>query len=222
MFKKLKNLFVVEDENSSSTESTSVNKQSTSKDSSSTSADIPDPPTVSVTGKKADAKFVDVLLKSIEAANLDGFDYLEYKQSLQSLTDMEMDEATKYKSAFAMAKTMGATPTKLVTSAKHYLTVLKKEELKFKEALKNQREKQITGKEEEIKNHQRLAQEKEKQIEKLKKEIDIHNKKLEQIKSTINQSAAKVEATNERFLVALHLVRSQIENDMNKMESYLQ
>lgn len=58
---------------------------------------------------KADPKFIDILLKSIEKNNLGGFDYIEYLSSLQKLDNMAMDEATKYKSKFVTAKTMGVT-----------------------------------------------------------------------------------------------------------------
>ena len=58
---------------------------------------------------KADPKFINILLKSIEKNNLGGFDYIEYLSSLQKLDNMAMDEATKYKSTFVMAKTMSVT-----------------------------------------------------------------------------------------------------------------
>ena len=58
---------------------------------------------------KADPKFINILLKSIEKNNLGGFDYIEYLSSLQKLDNMAMDEANKYKSTFVMAKTMGVT-----------------------------------------------------------------------------------------------------------------
>ena len=87
---------------------------------------------------KVNKKFTEILLAAMERDNQEGFDYMEFKQSLQSLEKMPMDEATRYQSALAMAKTMGADPTTLLQSANHYLNVLKMEEKKFEEALSKQ------------------------------------------------------------------------------------
>ena len=129
MLKKLKSLFIVEDEDTKATgnpKASQTPKQETSKPTpNQPSVKVDTTPTPKGEGKP-DEKFVNRLLQALEEANLDGFDYLEYKQSLQSIDDMNMDEATMYKSSLAMAKTMGATPEKLVSSAQHYINVLEK------------------------------------------------------------------------------------------------
>ncbi len=220
MFDKIKGLFFEEDPNAKkSTPQPEATKQSAP--SKSTSSTPPAQVKIDLSNKKVDGKFVDVLMKAIEANNLDGFDYLEYKQSLQSLSKMEMNEQTKYQSAFAMAKTMGATPSKLIQSADHYLKVLQQEQSKFNQALKNQKDRQITGKEQEIKDSEALILKKQKQIETLKSEIEQHKKSLEKIKGGIHQAASKVEATNRNFQVAYQLVVGQIEKDVKNMKSYL-
>jgi len=225
MLKKLKSLFIVEDE--SDKKSTSDQSQEQPKPESETPVPMPEIevnieiPEIKDPQGKPDPKFVDILLKAIEKNNMDGFDYLEYKQSLQSLQGMSMDDATRYKSAFAMAKTMGATPEKLLKSANHYINILKKEESKFKEALVNQRKSQIQGREAKIKSVETSIQEKKAQIKKLMQEIEKKEKELEKLKTEINKSAAKVESTNERFHLALNVVMSQITHDLEKMKEFL-
>ncbi len=220
MFDKIKGLFIEEDPSAKAkpNKPSGDNKKAASK---STPIKPVDLDKIDTTGAKSDSKFVDVLMKAIEANNMDGFDYLEYKQSLQSLANMSMDEKTRYQSAFAMAKTMGANPNKLVSSAQHYMKVLQTERKKFNEALQNQRAKQVTGKEKEMSDLEKAIVTKQKQIEKLTKEIEADKKKLEGIKGNINQSAAKVESTNEQFLIAYKLVVTQIESDVQKMKDYL-
>ena len=90
-----------------------------------------------------DNKFTEMLFKAIEENNLEGFDYLEFKQSLQSLKKVETDEVKRFQSAFAMASTMGLTKSKLFESAKHYASVLGAEEKKFADAFQKQRNAQI-------------------------------------------------------------------------------
>ena len=67
-----------------------------------------------------DSKSVDFLTKALAKNNLDGFDYLEFIQSLKALADLGMDEGTSIKSAFATASTVGLTKAKLVQTGKHY------------------------------------------------------------------------------------------------------
>lgn len=227
MLKKLKSLFIVEDENAVQQQKEVKQKQGAKPAKTTKSA-----PKTAKAGKsgpvsmpkpdgKADPKFVEVLLKAIEANNLDGFDYLEFKQSLQNLSNVQMDEKTKYQSAFAMAKTMGATPSKLVNSAQHYINVLKKEESKFVDALKNQRQKQVHDREKGIQQKEKLIIDKQKRIEQLQKEIEADKKSLDTDKAAINQSMAKVEATKQGFVNAYNGVLGQIQNDIQKMNQYI-
>ncbi len=225
MFDKLKKLFVIEDENAAPSTAKSNTVEPKSKEAApvssvdttpiKTSADYNTP------DGKADPKFIDILLKSIEKNNLEGFDYLEYKSSLQGLDSMAMDEATRYKSAFVMAKTMGVTPQKLLNSAKHYVGVLNQEEKKFIDALKNQRQKQVVGKEDELKRLQKEVEAKKAKIKQLEKEIAKDEASYKSIKDGINKSAAKVEKTNDRFMHAYKVVLGQIMTDVENMKKYL-
>ncbi|MFT4534708.1 MAG: hypothetical protein ACJA1A_001995 [Saprospiraceae bacterium] len=228
MFGKLKSLFILEDDNETKKaaekgkqEQTKVyNKESSpgisAHDISVDLTNITPPPS-----GKPDAKFVDILLKAVEKDNLEGFDYLEYKSSLQSLAGMDMDESTRYKSALAMAKTMGATPSKLIKTAQHYLNTLEKEKSKFQDALKGQTSKQVTGKESSINKISETIAKKNQRILDLQKEIEADTAKVKTMKVDIDQAVAKVQATSDSFHYAYNVVTGQILADVEKMENYL-
>ena len=150
MFKNLKSLFIIEEEDKSKGEKPTKETPKAQVTPKKPIAPMKDAPIQAGPGQVS-KKFTDVLLNAMQGANLDGFDYLEYKQSLNSLKKMSMDEATQYQSAYAMAQTMGATPEHLVKTAQHYINVLQTEEKKFEEALVAQKSKQIGSKEQEIK-----------------------------------------------------------------------
>jgi len=157
----------------------------------------------------------------MEANNIDGFDYLEFKQSLKSLEKMPMDEQTRFKSAYAMAQTMGATPDHLVKTANHYIRVLLQEEEKFGQALANQKTKQIGDKENQIKQLDNVIKEKKKTIEQLKKDIEEHTKGMEAMKNEISDAAVKVESTKNDFHASFASLVGQIKKDIESMKSYL-
>ncbi len=231
MFDKIKKLFVVEDddplkkalEQKSQEEADAAipAEEMVPDQPASTQNSTPKTQSSKPTGGKVTDKFMNILLGAMDKSNLDGFDYLEYKQSLQSLQGMNMDESTRYQSAFAMAKTMGATPKKLLETANHYLTVLKTEEQKFGQALVNQKEKQIGDRRQRIEQLDQAAEQKRKQIEQLTKEIEAHEQESAQIKEQITSATVKVENTKNNFIVTYQLLTGQIQEDIRKMQSYL-
>jgi hypothetical protein len=85
-----------------------------------------------------DEKSIEYLTKALEKKNLPGLDYLEFKQSLGALLDMDMEETMAFKSAFATSATMGLTKEKLRKTAEHYKNVLTEEKEQFDAALEKQ------------------------------------------------------------------------------------
>ncbi len=166
--------------------------------------------------------FMDILFKAMEDNNKDGFDYLEYKKSLQSLQKMPMDEPTRYQSAFAMAKTMGAEPAKLIETAEHYLQVLQKEQEKFAKAVARQEDESIGAKGKQINNLQSNIQVKEQQIKQLQAEITAERQQIETLQAEIGEARTKVETTKNNFIASYNALVSQIAADVERMKQYLQ
>lgn len=165
-------------------------------------------------------RFIDILLKAIDVHNREGFDYLEYKNSLQNLSKMNMDEATRYKSAMAMATTLNVSPEKILESAREYLEVLKKEEVKFKNTVQRQKNIKVSNKEKEIERKKQWIQEKYREIEKIKADIKTAETDLEKQSTEINEDAAKIQSTYENFLHAYSIVSGQINKDIQKISEY--
>ncbi len=216
MLKNLKSLFVVEEETSEKpkTESTDSEKPDSSNSSQSAA------PAAKTEGT-VDNKIIERLLKIIDDNNLDGFDYLEYKKSLKALEKMPMDEATKYRSAFATASTMGVTLDKLVKTTEHYLGILKSENSNFSTASKSEVKRRVSDKQEQVKQFENLIKEKSEKIKALTKEITKHQKQIESIKNEINQSQQKISDTQLNFEKSYLFLKEQMENDIKKMTQYL-
>ena len=226
MFEKLKSLFVIEEEapaqkkagadalppkgDGKSNMAQTASEQAASSIAKSTGE-----------GGKVRNKFIEVLFGALEKNNKEGFDYLEFKQSLQSLEKMPMDEATRYQSAMAMAKSMGVQRDALIESAKHYISVLTQEELKFKQALKKQQDQKVTQREKELKALQESITAKQKQIERLKKEIEDAGQKADKIQASLATEKQKIQSTANDFMASLKVLSDQIHSDVEKMKQYL-
>lgn len=216
MLKNLKSLFVVEDASGAGKKTQQPVAEETATPVKQTNL----PPVGNLDGEVQD-RFLQVLFKAMEDANLEGFDYMEFRQSLQSLENVPMDEATRYKSAFAMAQTLGATPQNLLDSGTHYLKILKAEEDKFEGALQNQKSLQIGTK---VEERQRIAAEiaeKESQIRRLQEEIQALEKRDMELEGEVEEAGKKVFKTKEDFHASYAFVVAQIQKDLDNMQRYL-
>ncbi len=228
-FKKLKGVFIVEDPNQPTTSQPQQNTNPSTASKEAAQNNSAPPPSVQTTYKppvssgqgQVNEKFTDALLKAMEAANVEGFDYFEFKQALNNLASMPMDEATRYKSAFAMAQTMGATPTKLVNTATGYLDALKQEDAKFQQAANNQVQSQIGNKQAQIDNFDALIKQKNDQIQKMTQEIEQHKKDMDTLKQDISQASSKVAQTKADFDATYQSLVGQIQKDIDNMKNYL-
>lgn len=227
MLKNLKSLFIVDDSEEEKKAAPDAKKDAanpTSTANQNTNPTTPPPiPKVSTgdTSGVLDTKIVEKLLQAIEKNNLEGFDYLEYKKSLKALEKMPMDEATKYRSAFATASTMGVTLDKLLKTTDFYLGVLDKENEQFLGAFKNQFDDKVSGREREIAQFEAIIKEKSEQIKKLTEEITKHQQQIGELKAKVEQSNLKINKTQNDFKVSYSHLKNQLEEDKVKMQKYL-
>ncbi|WP_299434325.1 hypothetical protein [uncultured Aquimarina sp.] len=225
MLKNLKSLFIVDDaeeENKEPSESTGKSEvKSDKKPAASTPPPLPNNPVSSSTEGALDTKIVEKLLQAIEKNNLEGFDYLEYKKSLKALEKMPMDEATKYRSAFATASTMGVTLDKLLQTTNFYIGVLNKENEQFIGAFKNQFDSKVSGREREIAQFESIIKEKSEEIKRLTEEIAKHQQQIGDLKAKVEESNSKINKTQNDFKVSYNHLKAQFEEDIVKMQKYL-
>ncbi len=167
------------------------------------------------------SKFAKILLEAIAKSDQAGFDYLEFKQAVQSLSQMDMDKTTQFKSAFAMAKTMGVSPNDLVSSARHYMNVLNEERTKFSSAVEKQMQKQVVIKQHQLQEITTNVENKLQEIEKLKAEVTQMKQKAVTISDELKNASNKITETKESFNSTLQVILDEIEIDQNLIKQSL-
>lgn len=225
MLKNLKSLFIVDDSDDNKrkkpTPKKEVSQEQQPKKTGNTYNKIPSTTSTVSSEGIVDSKIVEKLLQAIEKNNLEGFDYLEYKKSIKALDKIPMDEATKYRSAFATASTMGVTLEKLLETVQFYIGILDKENTVFLNAFKAQLQEKVSDKEGEMTQLQSVIKEKTEQIKKLTEEITKHQAEVGSIKSKLGDSRAKIEKTQNDFKESFSYLKGQFEGDVIKMKDYL-
>lgn len=221
--KNLKSLFIVdESENKSSEEDKTSEKTNVTpppQDNKQTPPPLPKP--VAGSEGKVDKRVYEMLLQVIESNNLEGFDYLEFKASVQALNNLPLDEATKFRSAFATASTMGLTIDKLTSSVDFYKNVLNRERDRFKTELENKMEESVVSKEKERKSLEDTVRKKEDQITQLTNEITQHKQALSQLQNQLAEVQNKIEQTQNAFFGTHQYLLTQFEDDVQKIKKYL-
>jgi methyl-accepting chemotaxis protein len=221
MLKKLKSLFVIEDGDAApGDKSSGADNAQPKKEGSTPAFDVSTDAAGKGAGKVQD-KFLEVLFGALESNNQEGFDYMEFKDFLKSLANVPMDDSTRFKSAYATAQTMGATKSKILDSAKYYLTVLASEQSKFQDALQGQRERNLTGKQDEIKQLGNTIDQDQKEIERLTGEIADHKKQIADLEQEITAATEKLSQTADDFNATYKALVNQIQTDIQNIESHL-
>ena len=225
VFDKIKSLFIIEEPATEATaDATNAGSTNTvvAKDARAGTVVQSEQPVAggSTSGKVTD-KFTDTLMKALADNNIEGFDYLEFRQGLLSLAKMPMDEATRFQAAFSMAQAMGATPMRLVETGNAYLKVLEGELSKFNEAVANQSNAQIGSKQSELKQLKELILQKEQQLQKIGEEIKQHQERTNLLHKELAESTNKVETTKNNFLATYQSISDTIKNDISNIQKYL-
>jgi len=210
MLKNLKSLFIVTEEETTqeSEPSQQVNKPTQT-------------PVANKSNTGIDETILNKLLKAFEDNNQPGFDYLEFRQSLKAMSHLPLDESTKFQTAFATASAIGATQENLIASIGFYQKVLQTEEDKFKKASDEQEQKTIASKKAEQDFLNKSIQEKSAMIQKLSAEILNHQNKIESNQKFITEAQEKINDTQNKFLSTLQFMKKQLDDDINKLKTYI-
>lgn len=172
--------------------------------------------------KGKDEKSILALLRALKQ-NFDphAFDYFKFKQSVETLTKMDMDMATAYKSAFATASTMGLTKEKLSRSADKYISVLDHERESFATALLSRKKEKVDGRKSEVAGLSLKIEEHKSKILELQREIEIFQSRIDNVDQDVEDATVKIEGTKDKFLSVYNVLAEAIKKDIDSINNYL-
>jgi hypothetical protein len=222
-FKKIKNLFVVDNSTDQTQTDTKKEEVSNTKNIISSKENKNTPPSSFVnpssTTGNFDQKIFDSLIKVLEEKNLPGEDYMEFMEALQNMKNIQLDETVKMQTVLATLSTKGLTKQKILESADFYIKVLQDEKNKFNEALKQETANQVESKQNDIKTLEEQNKSKAEQIAQLTTEINQNQQQISKIKTLVDDASLKIKATENNFNFTFEAVISQIKTNSNKINS---
>lgn len=168
-----------------------------------------------------DERFANVLMKALEDKNLEGFDYLEFKQSVAKLTEIGMDHDTAIRSAFATGSTVGLSLEKLIKTANYYTEVLEDEKSKFMNSMEKHLMSNVEGKAKETGELKKKIANWEAKIEQLQEQVARARAKIGAADSEINAAKSKASMNQRGFDEALDVITSAIRKDIQDIQRVL-
>lgn len=162
----------------------------------------------------ADTKFIDLLEGIIEQNNLPGQDYFEFKQSVENMKSIPMDEKTKFQTVYSVLSLQGCKKDVLLTSIDKYVSIIQNEKVEFETEMKQQFAKNVQAKLD--------------QAETAKKELESLTKRLGELNTnilTFSQEAQaeemKLNATSSNFNASADVIISAMIGDKEKINLYI-
>ena len=168
-----------------------------------------------------DAKSYQILVQEMINKGEAGFDYLKFRQSVNALLQLQMDENTAIKSAFATASTIGLSRQNLEATARKSLNILSEEKKQFSLALDKQIRDRIDARTREVEQWRQQIQKHEAQIAALKQEIEAYNQRIESTSSDLTEAEERIQQSREKFETVYAYLQSQIEADITKFQQVL-
>lgn len=91
-------------------------------------------------------RFINMLEQAINDNNIPGADYIEMKSVLEKMSNLPMDEQTKFVSAFIGLESQGCTKEALINSIDKYISVVNNEVQVFNSELATTMQEKVTNK----------------------------------------------------------------------------
>lgn len=162
------------------------------------------------------------LVKAIEDNNIQGYDYLEFKEAVRGLRNSGLTEKQQYETIYQVAKTTGSvTVNSFTDSIKFYLGVLEKEKEKFQNAISDQTKEQITKREELITSNEQTIVEMQEQISQLNTDIQAKQQENIQLLTEKTESGFKIGNAQSSFDITFNRIIDAIKEDEEKIIRYL-
>lgn len=168
-----------------------------------------------------DDRSLEFLAGAIEKNNLPGFDYFEFKRAVVALRELQLDEATAYKSAFATAATLGLTKEKLIETAGYYRNVVVKEKEQFDEALGKQTATKVAARQDDIKRLRDQIERHKAEVTRLQDEIASYLTQIEQSDGAVKLEAEKIEKNRKAFETTHQSLLIQMDQDIENIHKLL-
>lgn len=166
--------------------------------------------------------FYEQLSNALDEANLPTQqDYMDLKQALTNMASLPIDEASKYKAAFATLQSVGCDITALLESFNYYNNVIDSEKHKFDEATQGAVSNAVLEKQKTVEQLTQQNQTNAEQIRQLTEQTNANAQQIAGLQAEISTSTSKIEQKKANFKAAYDKMKTEMESDKQKIQMFI-
>jgi hypothetical protein len=174
-----------------------------------------------VVGSAVNQEMLDMLMKSISEANISGFDYIEFRDSVAKMSSVPMTEEQKFIAVFSTAQTVGATLPVLISSVDHYIEVVNKQREGFLQNVKDVTVQEVDSRNAKIAESDAKIADANQKIADLNTFIIESQKQKEVLQNELVLQQQQINSTTSSFESTYNLVVGRLNEDKTKLTTYL-
>lgn len=159
-------------------------------------------------------QIVKMIKKVIEDNNIPGIDYFEFKQNIESMNSIAIDEKNKYLSTFTILSNQGCTKNTILSSIDTYVGLINKERENFRGELQNEYSEKVEKRQDEVAKA-------ELQIKELNDKIIELNSFIVTTKQEIANESNRIQITEANFNKSIESVIGELNQDKEKITNYI-
>lgn len=162
-----------------------------------------------------------MLFAAIDEANIEGFDYIEFRDTVNQMGNTGMTEHNKFLAVFTTASAMGLTREKLLSSIDHYVSVISSKREGFISHVEGMLEKEVQGRHDAIMNIDEECVKAQEEIAALNLKIQEAQQQKLTLQNEANTQKMEIENTRASFEATFQMVNGKLETDKKNIEMYI-
>ena len=156
-----------------------------------------------------------------DKANLDGPDYYEFSKMMTLLEEPIPDEKTRIVSVFASLSLQGLTKTKVIETAKQYISILETDKIQFEKAAAEKVNQDVEDRKKKVDALEKKILDNTEMIKKLTQENTEAQAMIGTLKNEIVQLDTTIAANKGSYIVAFQAMYNKISGDIQQFNSLL-
>ena len=177
-------------------------------------------PVMPIIPGQPDPEMAKIIQDAIEAANLPGFDYIEFRDALVRMAGVPMAEEVKFQAVFATAQAM-VSKQGLLDAVDHYLKVVDEKTTEFESFVSGVEAQQVTAKEKSVEGLDQQIESEAAEIQRLTLSIQEHGKQKDAINLEILQAKQDIQNKRSAFEATRAAIANSLTADRTKIDTYL-
>ena len=174
-----------------------------------------------VMASSVNQEMLEILMKAIAEANLPGFDYIEFRDSVAKLNAQPMTEQQRFVTVFSTAQIMGVTLANLTSAVDHYIKVVDEQRAGFLANVQEMVKREVDTRTKTLADNDAKLADANKKIAELNEFIVKTQQESMNLQNEVALQQQQINNTTSAFEATYNMVVGRLNEDKTKLTTYL-